>query len=157
MCRKDDIFRKRQLKPKIQVSFGKGGPGGKEYGLRILVLAFTVPDLLRPCRFCFSDASDGEVITDEVSVSNDSNIASLKKSLNYKNLDEIQIFNQATPLHDEDKIQECLEDGDELNAVVTDQDENHLWQTPSTIFQEKSSSEQKETSFSTWMLHKKRH
>ena len=71
----------------------------------------------------FLDASEGDVITKTVSVSKDSNIASLKKTLNYKDLAEIQIFHQARLLDDEDKIQECLEDGDELNAVVADGDQ----------------------------------
>jgi len=70
------------------------------------------------------NASEGEVITDKVSVLNDSNIASLKKSLGYENLEEIAVYHIATLLHDEDIIQECLEDGDELNAVVADQDES---------------------------------
>jgi len=69
------------------------------------------------------NASEGDVITKTVSVSKDSNIASLKKTLNYKDLAEIQIFHQARLLDDEDKIQECLEDGDELNAVVADGDQ----------------------------------
>jgi len=69
------------------------------------------------------NASDGEVITDTVTVSKDSNIASLKRSLNYENLDEIKLFNEANLLKDDEKLEDCLEDGDELNAVVNDQEE----------------------------------
>ena len=63
------------------------------------------------------------IIRKSVSLSNDSNIGDLKEELGYGNFKEIQIFHQSRVLSDFENLEDCFEEGDELNALVSDQEE----------------------------------
>jgi len=69
------------------------------------------------------NSSNGLIIPTSVSLPNDSNIGSLKEELGYENCEEINIYNQSKLLKDSDIVEDYFDEGDELNAVVTDQEE----------------------------------